>query len=222
MNIFKISLVGLGVVAVVGGCGSGDGGGHPNTAKLAACPKKMDQVTNPVCDKCIADKCAANQKKCTGEDLNGGPCQRYWACRLNSPDLCAITPDCVQSADCVACQKEGSSCVAACSSVCTSSVGGLGGSGAGGDMGAGNSPGIGGRNGGPGTGTGGFGTGTGGFGTGTGATGSTGGGSCAELNSCCKRITEPNLKSACDDSYSAAMGDDSFCSMLLDIVIDFC
>jgi len=234
MNIFRISLVGLGVAALVLGCGSSDGG-HPNTSKLAACNKELSPSAACIF-KCVQDKCGGLQKKCYGDDYNGGVCQSYAQCTLGAPNPCMPAGACGQPlGDCSTCIGEIGSCyMQNCAGMCSQSNNGAGGSGPGPTEMGGNGPAPGGRNGGgfgnnPGPGgfgnnpgPGGFGNSTGGFGAGTGATGSTGGGACGQLNACCGRIMESNLKSACTNGYSAAQGDESLCAMIYDALTDFC
>jgi hypothetical protein len=109
-------------------------------------------------------------------------------------------------------------CVAQnCSSACISGSGnGMGGNGAG--TGGGSNNGTGATT----SGTGGSSNGTGASSSGTGATGNTGGGTCADLNTCCGKITQADLKSACTSAYSQAKGNDSLCGTIYQSLSDFC
>ena len=212
MYILRALLGGL-VVAAVVGCGSDDGA-NPNASKLAACASGSS--SNTTCSSCIQDKCSAAQKKCYGNDFNGGVCQSFSSCVLKAPDPCHATECGMPTGDCATCLQEVQTCFQQnCQSTCLSGSMGAGGS----------SGGVGGINSGTGARSGGIGGingGTGASSSGTGATGSTGGGVCADLNACCSKITQTNLRSACMDAYSASNGDESFCSMIYESIVDFC
>jgi hypothetical protein len=206
MKILKVLLSAVAVAAAIVGCGSDSG--NENASKLAKCASGSS--SNTTCSSCLQDKCSAAQKKCYGEDFNGGVCQSYSSCVLNAPDPCMPTGCAQPSGDCQACIMEIGTCFTQnCASICAAgSNNGTGGSGSG--------------TGGSSNGTGASSSGTGASPSGTGATGSTGGGTCTKLNACCGRITQADLKTACVNAYSASSGSESLCSSIYDSLARYC
>jgi hypothetical protein len=213
MNLERTLLGGFVISALAIGCGSDSkgNGNESSSSNLAACGSN-----NPTgdCATCAQTKCGAALTKCFGENYSGGICADYVACASKAADPCKPQGCASPSGDCLACiTNDLSGCeLENCHAEC---VGGGGPPGGGGS----NVGGFGGSS------MGGFG-GSGAFGGssigGTGNIGNTGGPNCATLSACCGRITNPDIRSGCEDSYSQAAGDESLCRVIYDAVVDFC
>lgn len=202
MTNFHVSLFCAALLSsMVAACGgSSSNGSGFNATKLSSCSSSSGTCTGTdAYNTCIENKCSSSYKMCFGDGYKsgqfGGVCASYLDCVSKAPDPCKNSCA-LPTGDCQTCLI---SKIVACttSAGCTPPQCSF----------------------------------TGASGSGTGSSGRSGGtagtsaasGTCNDLNACCAKITDANLKSACEQAYSAAKSSgDAVCSAALQSLKMFC
>jgi hypothetical protein len=194
---------------IAAGCGgsasNGSGGSSSLEKKLMLCSMQSSSTTATCTgtdqySACLESKCATQYKKCFGDNYQsgqtGGVCGTYLDCVGKAADPCHSS--CTPSSECQSCESTdiaGCTASAGCAlPMCTVKTGASG--------------------------TGGSGKSGGSAGSGAGTAGAAAAGTCKDVSACCAKVTDANLKSACQTV--ASMANEALCAGTLPSLKMFC